>query len=167
MAGMGELHLEILVDRMKREFNVEATVGKPQVAYRETIMGSADVDNKYIKQTGGKGQYGHVKLNIKPLEKLEEGAKILANVKASDALVSGEVKGNMRVEEKLQLTASARVLGDIYCRVLEVESGPIVHGKVTMTDIEIEDIHPERKRATVRTKSKTEFAPHEMTEDVA
>jgi len=70
ISGMGELHLEILVDRMKREFNVEANVGKPQVAYRETIMGSADVDNKYIKQTGGKGQYGHVKIKLKHLEPL-------------------------------------------------------------------------------------------------
>jgi len=70
IAGMGELHLEILVDRMKREFNVEANVGKPQVAYRETIQGTADVDNKYIKQTGGKGQYGHVKIKLKHLEPL-------------------------------------------------------------------------------------------------
>ncbi len=80
MAGMGELHLEILVDRMKREFNVEATVGKPQVAYRETIMGSAEVDNKYIKQTGGKGQYGHVKLKIKHLEPVDPEAKQAKNV---------------------------------------------------------------------------------------
>ncbi|MES2225589.1 MAG: elongation factor G [Patescibacteria group bacterium] len=70
IAGMGELHLEILVDRMQREFNVGANVGKPQVAYRETITGAADVDNKYIKQTGGKGQYGHVKIKLKHLEPL-------------------------------------------------------------------------------------------------
>ncbi len=80
MKGMGELHLEILVDRMKREFGVEANVGKPQVAYKETITGTAEAENKYIKQTGGKGQYGHVKITIKPLEKLEEGAKIAKNV---------------------------------------------------------------------------------------
>jgi elongation factor G len=72
VSGMGELHLEIMVDRMKREFSVEVNVGKPQVAYRETILGSAEAEHKYIKQTGGKGQYGHVKLNIKPMEKLEE-----------------------------------------------------------------------------------------------
>jgi elongation factor G len=78
--GMGELHLEIIVDRMKREFNVEANVGKPQVAYKETITGEAEVENKYIKQTGGKGQYGHVKLKIKPLEPLAEDAKIPKNV---------------------------------------------------------------------------------------
>ncbi|CAN5762800.1 elongation factor G [soil metagenome] len=84
IAGMGELHLEILVDRMQREFNVGANVGKPQVAYRETIMGNADVDNKYIKQTGGKGQYGHVKIRVKHLEPLDPDAKELKNVKRED-----------------------------------------------------------------------------------
>lgn len=69
ISGMGELHLEILVDRMKREFKVEANVGKPQVAYRETIQGTAEAETKYIKQTGGRGQYGHVKLRIEPLDK--------------------------------------------------------------------------------------------------
>jgi elongation factor G len=84
IAGMGELHLEIMVDRMKREFGVEANVGKPQVAYRETILGSADAEHKYIKQTGGKGQYGHVKLTIKQMEALEPGAKIPKNVSRYD-----------------------------------------------------------------------------------
>jgi elongation factor G len=85
MAGMGELHLEILVDRMKREFNVEANVGKPQVAYRETILGTADVDNKYIKQTGGKGQYGHVKIKLKKLEPLANpDEKLPKNVTRED-----------------------------------------------------------------------------------
>ncbi len=68
IAGMGELHLEIIVDRMKREFNVEANVGKPQVAYRETITGTAEVEGKYIKQSGGKGNYGHVKIKMKPMD---------------------------------------------------------------------------------------------------
>jgi elongation factor G len=84
ISGMGELHLEILVDRMKREFAVEANVGKPQVAYRETIQSSADAEGKYIKQTGGKGQYGHVKIKMKHLEPLEEGAKIPKNVTRED-----------------------------------------------------------------------------------
>jgi len=84
ISGMGELHLEIMVDRMKREFSVEANVGKPQVAYRETILGSAEAEHKYIKQSGGKGQYGHVKITLKPMEKLEEGAKIPKNVKRYD-----------------------------------------------------------------------------------
>lgn len=68
IAGMGELHLEIIVDRLKREFKVEANVGKPQVAYRETISKSADVESKYIKQSGGRGQYGHCWLKISPNE---------------------------------------------------------------------------------------------------
>ena len=84
IAGMGELHLEILVDRMKREFTVEANVGKPQVAYRETIMGNADVDNKYIKQTGGKGQYGHVKIKVKHMEPVDPEAKVAKNVTRED-----------------------------------------------------------------------------------
>jgi elongation factor G len=66
IAGMGELHLEIIVDRMKREFNVEANVGKPQVAYRETITGSAPGKEVYKKQTGGKGKFGHVELEVEP-----------------------------------------------------------------------------------------------------
>jgi len=84
IAGMGELHLEILVDRMKREFNVEANIGKPQVAYRETIQGEAEAEEKYIKQSGGKGQYGHVKIRIKPLDKDVDLEKIAKNVKRED-----------------------------------------------------------------------------------
>jgi len=69
IAGMGELHLEIIVDRMKREFNVEANVGKPQVAYRETIRKAVKQDGKFVRQSGGKGQYGHVVLEIEPQER--------------------------------------------------------------------------------------------------
>ena len=68
IAGMGELHLEIIVDRLLREFKVEANVGKPQVAYKETIRKPADVDMKYARQSGGKGQYGHVKIRVTPNE---------------------------------------------------------------------------------------------------
>jgi elongation factor G len=68
IAGMGELHLEIIVDRLLREFKVEANVGKPQVSYKETITAPAEVDHKYAKQTGGRGQYGHVKIRIYPRE---------------------------------------------------------------------------------------------------
>ena len=68
IAGMGELHLEIIVDRLLREFRVEANVGKPQVSYRETITQKADEDCKYVRQSGGKGQYGHVKITIEPNE---------------------------------------------------------------------------------------------------
>lgn len=93
--GMGELHLEIIVDRMKREFTVEANVGKPQVAYRETITKEAEAESKYIKQSGGRGQYGHVKIRIKPLDasswaeekkqpkniKREQGFEFINNIK--------------------------------------------------------------------------------------
>ena len=68
IAGMGELHLEILVDRMKREFGVEASVGKPQVAYRETIRKATEIEGKFVKQSGGRGQYGHVWLKVEPNE---------------------------------------------------------------------------------------------------
>ncbi len=68
IAGMGELHLEIIVDRLLREFKVEANVGAPQVAYKETVRGTADVDMKYARQSGGKGQYGHVKIKLEPNE---------------------------------------------------------------------------------------------------
>lgn len=69
ISGMGELHLEILVDRMSREFNVQANVGRPQVAYKETITEEAEAEGKYIRQTGGRGQYGHCKIKIQPLER--------------------------------------------------------------------------------------------------
>ena len=69
IAGMGELHLDILVDRMKREFSVEVNVGKPQVAYKETIRKAVEAEGKYIKQSGGRGQYGHCKIKMEPLER--------------------------------------------------------------------------------------------------
>jgi elongation factor G len=82
IAGMGELHLDVLVERMKREFNVEANIGKPQVAYKETITGEAEAEGKYVKQSGGKGQYGHVRIRVKPIEKnIDPEAKIPKNVK--------------------------------------------------------------------------------------
>ncbi|HZS43303.1 MAG TPA: elongation factor G [Candidatus Paceibacterota bacterium] len=84
ISGMGELHLEIMIDRMKREFGVEANVGQPQVAYRETITGTAEEEHKYIKQSGGKGQYGHVKIVIKPMEPLDPEKKIPKNVSRYD-----------------------------------------------------------------------------------
>ena len=68
ISGMGELHLDVLVDRMKREFSVEANIGKPQVAYRETIKETVDVEGKFVRQSGGKGQYGHVWLKLEPLD---------------------------------------------------------------------------------------------------
>ena len=67
ISGMGELHLDVLVDRMRREFDVEANIGKPQVSYRETIRESVDIEGKFVRQSGGKGQYGHVWLKLEPL----------------------------------------------------------------------------------------------------
>ncbi|ATW33512.1 MULTISPECIES: elongation factor G [Candidatus Williamhamiltonella] len=80
IAGMGELHLDILVDRMKREFNVEANVGKPQVAYRETIRKTVEQEGKFIRQSGGRGQYGHVWLRIEPLEPGGKGYEFLNEI---------------------------------------------------------------------------------------
>jgi elongation factor G len=103
ISGMGELHLDIIVDRMKREFNVEAATGKPQVAYRETIQGTADVEYKHIKQTGGRGQYGHVKIKIKPLEPLVEGEKIKNNVDREDHFeFINNIKGGVIPQEYIQ-----------------------------------------------------------------
>jgi elongation factor G len=68
IAGMGELHLEIIVDRLLREFHVEANVGAPQVAYKEAFTKAVEVDSKYAKQSGGRGQYGHCKVKFEPLE---------------------------------------------------------------------------------------------------
>ncbi|MEC4091304.1 elongation factor G [Pseudoalteromonas rubra] len=76
ISGMGELHLDIIVDRMKREFSVECNVGKPQVAYRETIRGSVEAEGKFVRQSGGRGQYGHVWLKLEPMEVADEDAPI-------------------------------------------------------------------------------------------
>jgi elongation factor G len=84
ISGMGELHLDIIVDRMKREFAVEANTGKPQVAYRETITGTADVEGKYIKQSGGRGNYGHVKIKIKPMDLTVDLSDLPKNTKRSE-----------------------------------------------------------------------------------
>lgn len=81
ISGMGELHLEIIVDRMKREYGVECNTGKPQVAYRESILGEGQAEGKYIKQSGGKGQYGHVLIRMKPIERGVAKEDLAKNVK--------------------------------------------------------------------------------------
>ncbi|SAK76406.1 elongation factor G [Caballeronia catudaia] len=119
ISGMGELHLEILVDRMKREFGVEATVGKPQVAYRETIRGTAaDVDGKFVKQSGGRGQYGHAVITLEPNEQ-GKGYEFLDEIKGGvipreyipavdkgiqETLKSGVLAGFPVVDVKVHLT---------------------------------------------------------------
>jgi elongation factor G len=90
IAGMGELHLEVLVDRMKREFKVEANVGRPQVAFRETIKGTAQVEHKFVRQTGGRGQYGHVYLELSPLVHTEEDDKT-KTFEFENAIVGGAI----------------------------------------------------------------------------
>jgi len=103
ISGMGELHLEIIVDRMKREFNVQASTGKPQVAFRETIQGTSDVEYKHIKQTGGRGQYGHVKIRIKPLEPVDPEKKVKNNVDREDHFeFINNIKGGVIPQEFIQ-----------------------------------------------------------------
>ena len=104
IAGMGELHLEIIVDRLLREFKVEANVGKPQVSYKETIRKAVDVENKYARQSGGKGQYGHVLMHVEPLEpgggyefvnKIVGGAIPKEYIPAVDAGVQGAMQSGV------------------------------------------------------------------------
>ncbi len=90
IAGMGELHLEVLVDRMKREFKVEANVGRPQVAFRETIKGTTQVEHKFIRQSGGRGQYGHVYLELSPLVHTEDDDKA-KTFEFENAIVGGSI----------------------------------------------------------------------------
>ena len=102
IAGMGELHLDIIVDRMKREFGVDASVGQPQVAYRETITKEVEVEEKYQKQTGGRGQYGHVKMKIKPLPEMteEEKTSLPKNTKLVGSLLfTNSIKGGVIPQE--------------------------------------------------------------------
>jgi elongation factor G len=103
ISGMGELHLEIIVDRMKREFSVDASTGKPQVAYRETIQGTSDVEYKHIKQTGGRGQYGHVKIRISPLQPIDPDKKVKNNVEREDHFeFINNIKGGVIPQEYIQ-----------------------------------------------------------------
>ncbi|GHU57419.1 elongation factor G [Clostridia bacterium] len=104
IAGMGELHLEIIVDRLLREFKVEANVGAPQVAYKETITTSVDQDTKYAKQSGGKGQYGHVKITLEPNEsgkgyefinKISQGSIPKEYIPAVDAGIQGSLSAGV------------------------------------------------------------------------
>jgi elongation factor G len=105
ISGMGELHLDIIVDRMKREFGVEANIGKPQVAYRETIRSTVDQEGKFVRQSGGRGQYGHVWLKIEPYKDEEEEGRIYEFV---DEIVGGVVPReyipavNKGIQEQMQ-----------------------------------------------------------------
>ncbi len=106
ISGMGELHLDIIVDRMKREFNVEANIGKPQVAYRESIRKSVEIEGKFVRQTGGRGQYGHVWLRIEPLPQTDEEEPV--HYEFVDEIVGGVVPReyipavNKGIQEQMQ-----------------------------------------------------------------
>ena len=119
IAGMGELHLEIIVDRLLREFKVEANVGAPQVAYKETVKGKADVDMKYARQSGGKGQYGHVKIKLEPNES-GKGYEFI------NAIVGGAIPKEYipAVDAGIQGAMQAGVLAGY----------PVVDVKVTLND---------------------------------
>jgi elongation factor G len=125
ISGMGELHLEIIVDRMKREFKVEANVGKPQVAYRETITTSADAEGKYIRQTGGRGQYGHVYITVAAQPR---GGGFVFNNK----IVGGSIPKEFipAVEKGIREALDAGVLAGF----------PVVDVSVTLTDGSYHDV---------------------------
>ncbi|GAB7562208.1 elongation factor G [Methylobacillus methanolivorans] len=125
ISGMGELHLEILVDRMKREFNVEANVGAPQVAYREAIKKSVEVEGKFVKQSGGKGQYGHVWIKMEPNE-AGKGYEFV------DAIKGGTVPREFipAVDKGLKETIPAGILAGF----------PVVDVKVTLFDGSYHDV---------------------------
>ena len=125
ISGMGELHLEIIVDRMKREFGVEANVGKPQVAYREAIKKPVEVEGKFIKQSGGRGQYGHVWLKVEP-QAAGKGFEFV------DAIKGGTVPREFipAVEKGLRETLPNGVLAGF----------PVVDVKVTLFDGSYHDV---------------------------
>lgn len=150
ISGMGELHLEIIVDRMKREFKVESTVGKPQVAYRETILGTTDQEVKYAKQSGGRGQYGHVKIILEPnpgkdfefINKITGGVIPREYIPAvekgcREALESGVVAGYPMVDVKVTLYDGSyhevdssemafKVAGSMAVKQAAAKSNPII-----------------------------------------
>ena len=125
ISGMGELHLEIIVDRMKREFKVEANVGKPQVAYRETIRGTVDQEGKFVRQSGGRGQYGHVFLHIEP-QPAGKGYEF----------VNGVVGGTVPREYVPAVDKGIREA----CETGVIAGYPVVDIKVTLTDGSYHDV---------------------------
>jgi len=125
LAGMGELHLDIIRDRMKREFKVEATAGKPQIAYRETILASADGEGKFIRQSGGKGQYGHVVIKIEPNEK-GKGVEVI-----------NEIVGGSIPKEFIKPSTDGLLEG---CNNGVVAGYPVVDVKIRIVDGSFHDV---------------------------
>jgi elongation factor G len=119
ISGMGELHLEVLIDRMVREMNVEANIGKPKVAYRETIKDSAQAEGKYIRQSGGRGQYGHVWLKVEPLER------------GSEFEFANEIKGGVVPQEYIKPTQKG--VEEAISKGV-IAGYPVVDVKVTLYD---------------------------------
>jgi elongation factor G len=127
MSGMGELHLDILIDRMKREFNVEANIGEPQVAYRETIRGVAEAQGKHAKQSGGRGQYGDVWIRFEPLP--EDGEEIF---EFADEIKGGVVPQEYRpaVQKGIKDTLASGVIAGY----------PMINVKATLYDGSYHDV---------------------------
>jgi len=139
ISGMGELHLEILVDRMVREFGVAANVGRPQVAYRETILGRAEAEGKHIKQTGGRGQYGHVHLRVEPLPhpNLEEIAELTR--KRSTTKFDPELN-LLFVDEIVSGVVPKEYIGPTYAGIREaMETGVLAGYEMTGVRVALDD----------------------------
>jgi elongation factor G len=139
ISGMGELHLEILVDRMVREFGVAANVGRPQVAYRETILGMAEAEGKHIKQTGGRGQYGHVHLRVEPLPhpNLEEIAELTR--KRSTTKFDPELN-LLFVDEIVSGVVPKEYIGPTYAGIREaMETGVLAGYEMTGVRVALDD----------------------------
>ena len=103
ISGMGELHLDIIVDRMRREFSVEANIGKPQVAYRERIRNTAEIEGKFIRQSGGRGQYGHVWVRFEPAKTRvlkDSSSSTKSSVARCHGIYSCDQQGNRRADAK-------------------------------------------------------------------
>lgn len=151
ISGMGELHLEVLVERMKREFNVHASIGQPRVSYREAITTESQAEGKYIRQSGGRGQYGHVLLRVKPLEQ-GEGFVFLNSIKGAsipsefipavekgvrEALDKGVIAGYRLVDIEVELydgsfhdvdssEAAFKIAGSMALQAAVKEAKPII-----------------------------------------
>ena len=129
ISGMGELHLEILVDRLLREFSVGANVGRPQVAYRETIRKVSEAEGKYIRQTGGRGQYGHVQLRLEPLNlKTKEHSKLWESVKTQSTIRVDEDLQLLFVDEIYGGAIPRQYIGPIYQGIREAMEGGVLAG---------------------------------------
>ncbi len=129
ISGMGELHLEILVDRLLREFSVGANVGRPQVAYRETVRNVSEAEGKYIRQTGGRGQYGHVQLRLEPLNlKTKEHSKLWESVKTQSTIRVDEDLQLLFVDEIYGGAIPRQYIGPIYQGIREAMEGGVLAG---------------------------------------